>query len=327
MDIPQQLYNIAQVLCKNTIDDQELTQAIKNYEALLQSLVPIELEHRENQEDIQAKGGVAIAPVWVALCIQDLRRTQKFIKGVHQAINTVLAHKVDDTPVEILYAGTGPFATLVLCLLPQYTPQQIQFTLLEINEISFQAVQKVFKQLGFQSFVRHFSQENAVTYQIQQSPDIIVSETMLRALEREPQVAIMLNLLPQTKPEVIMIPANIRLTLGASRLDSTTLETKRQTLDTLLEVNVQTIREYQKTQEFPRKSVQVNLSKWQNYRELNIDTHIQVFDHCEITFGQSGLTIPKKILDIAQAPMKELIFEFQYQLEPLPELTIKTLVV
>lgn len=319
-----QLLDITKVFLQDNLDYLALTEAIQHYKEILQSLAPIDLENLENRKDIQAKGGLAIGPAWAALCIDDMARTRQFVKGISQAINTVLSKKTDHTPVEILYAGTGPFATLVLCLLPRYTPQQIQLTLLEINPISFQAVQKVFEQLGLQAFVRDFIQENAVTYHIKHTPDIIISETMIRALDKEPQVAIMMNLLDQVGSTTLMIPQNIRLSLGVSRLNSKAFKIDQETLDTLLEITPRNLKLYREAGGFPTKQVKVNLNEWKNYHDLNIDTDIQVYEDCHISFNLSGLTVPKKILDIAQTKENEVGFEFQYQIEPIPELTIKT---
>ena len=321
-----QLRHITSVFIKDTIDYEELNEAIKTYKEILQSLNLIDLDTPENRTDVHATGGVAIAPSWAALCVEDAIRTRQFVRGVHQAIEQVLAEKKDSSPVEILYAGTGPFATLVLCLLPQYTPQQIKLTLLEINDISFRAVESVFEQLGFQNFVRELSQENAVTFQIQHSPDIIISETMLRALDKEPQIAIMMNLLAQAKPDVIMIPQNIRLNLGVSRFNNETLSPEYQNLSKLLETDATSLLAYRQASAFPSIRIKINLDKYRVYQDLGIHTDIQVFEDCHISFNQSGLTIPKKILDIGSTPEKEVGFEFQYQIEPLPELTIKSLI-
>ena len=320
-----QLLSIAQVFIQDDLDYLALSQAIQSYKDILQTLSPIDLTNQENREDMYIAGGVAIGSTWAALCVDDMIRTQKFIKGISQAIDTVLSQKTDHTPVEILYAGTGPFATLILCLLPRYTPQQIQLTLLEINDISFQAVQNVFEQLGLKAFVRSFIQENAATYQIQHLPDIIISETMVRALDKEPQVAIMMNLLDQVTPASIMIPQSIRLSLGVSRFDAKSFKIEQETLHTLLEITPHNLKAYREAKKFPIKQVKVNLNEWQSYHDLNIDTDIQVYEDCCISFNQSGLTVPKKILDIAQTKENEVSFEFQYQITPLPELTIKTL--
>src|SRR5690606_21544916 len=132
--------------------------------------------------------GNAIGPLWAALCIKEIFRTQRFIQAAHQAIQDKLAKK--EGPVQVIYAGTGPFATLALPLMSQYTPEEVQFTLLEINPISFDKMQQTINSFGFEDYVYAAVCANACTWRIPPdlSADIVLSETMYNGLYKEPQV-------------------------------------------------------------------------------------------------------------------------------------------
>jgi hypothetical protein len=69
--------------------------------------------------------GLAIDTRSAALCIFDMMRTRKFLLGIRDAIDEKL--RIDPgQPVTILYAGTGPFATLLTPLITVFRPDQLQ---------------------------------------------------------------------------------------------------------------------------------------------------------------------------------------------------------
>ena len=60
--------------------------------------------------------------------------------------------------------------------------------------------------------------EDATKYQItEDTPDIIISETMQNALPKEQQVSIFLNLMRQVKFDSIFIPEKIELFIGLKK--------------------------------------------------------------------------------------------------------------
>ena len=115
-----------------------------------------------------------------------------------------------------MYAGTGPFATLITPLTTLFSSDQLQVTLLELNPVSFQKIQQVVQQMEIGAYVRRIVQTDATTYQIpaDEQIDILLSETMQNALKREQQVPIIYNLLQQIDYEVILIPEVIELQLA-----------------------------------------------------------------------------------------------------------------
>lgn len=191
----------------------ELLDELKSF---LLGLTGISGEGEDHRNDISTQDGLAIGTEWAARCLDDLSRTVKFLRGVDQAITERLAIS-KDRPVELLYAGTGPFATLVFPLLSRYTPEQVQLTLVEINDMSFAALNRIFIRPEYRSFVRHLLHADCTKLELPNwmSIDILLSETMQYTLQREHQVPITEYLMPRLRKDVVLIPQEIKVSLAA----------------------------------------------------------------------------------------------------------------
>jgi hypothetical protein len=199
---------------------RKLRTAAKELYSLLSSLTGID-DRSDNADDwneTSLPGGRAISPRDAARCVLDYGRTSKFLKGTHAAI--IEAQKrFPDTTIEILYAGCGPFAPLVIPLTSRFSSDEVQFTLLDLHQRSLDAAQEIFQKLGLTSFVRNYVQGDAASYEhdANQTIHIVLAEAMQAALEKEPQVAVTLNLAPQICPRGIFVPE--RITVDACLAD------------------------------------------------------------------------------------------------------------
>ncbi|MEM7132599.1 MAG: hypothetical protein AAF702_40220 [Chloroflexota bacterium] len=168
------------------------------------------VESSGNDCNTELTTGTAISPAYAAQCMQDTKRTIQFMRGVHQAISDLL-QRLPDRPIHILYAGCGPYAPLVLPLLPLFSAEQVNVTLLDVHRASLDSVSRLIQELSLGDYVADVICADAACYQ--NDPDrpihLLVVETMLSALEQEPQVAITYNLMPQLAPGGILIPERI----------------------------------------------------------------------------------------------------------------------
>ncbi|MGI9244518.1 MAG: hypothetical protein ACR2RV_27200, partial [Verrucomicrobiales bacterium] len=157
--------------------------------------------------------GLAISPEQAALCADQPRRTAIFLRGVHAAIVQALASSGEQTkPVHVLYAGSGPFATLATPFMALFPPGEVRFTILDIHAASIESVKSIVGRLQLETSVASYVIGDACQHTIPagEVPDVIVSETMDAALETEPQVAIMRHLSNQA-PDALLVPESVRV--------------------------------------------------------------------------------------------------------------------
>ncbi len=158
------------------------------------------------------QSGDTLPPQVAGSCIFDYIRTVKFLRGIKKTIDAKL-DKTPGQPLRILYAGTGPFGSILTPLVPNYKEHQLKIDTIEYHEESLNFFKTVIKELSLQSFYSNnflcdasqFTNENKTQY------DIIIAECMQAALRSEGQTAITFNLSKFLKDDGAFIPGNIRI--------------------------------------------------------------------------------------------------------------------
>lgn len=276
-----------------------------------------------NQQNIVSETGTAIAPRWAASCLIDFMRTRTFILGIRDAIEERLKMN-PGKPVTVLYAGTGPFATLLTPLITVFKPSQLQMVLLEINPVSILYLQKITEHFGMEDYLMDVVQADAAAYCIpgNQQPDIIVSEAMNNALQKEPQVSIAANLLSQSNRNPVLIPELIKVdvcfTGDMIKNPDAVLYVK-----TLIELDAETaVRIKNNPEDVPVLStgiiVTIHSLPDSQYKQLVLCTTIRVFRQHNLSFNESGLTIPHILRMISSIKKYPARFLFQYCIESNP---------
>lgn len=169
-------------------------------------------------EDSLLDNGVAINPQAAAHCAVDYERSVVFIRGIYAAI-TALRLRFPGAPLEILYAGCGPFATLLLPLLGSFPPGELKLYLLDIHQRSLDSVRLLLTHFGFCAHDVHIIKADACNYRHAGKLHLVIAETMQKSLEQEPQFAVTANLAPQLWPKGVFIPQRIDVVLSLADLE------------------------------------------------------------------------------------------------------------
>jgi len=235
--------------------------------------------------------GKAISPGQAAHCLLDLKRTTGFLRGIERAILD-LQQKFPDEPVNILYAGCGPYATLLTPLTTLFGPNQVRFYLMDVNEHSLKAVQTLYHHLGAQEYVAEYICADAAQYKMEKRMHLVISEAMQKALMKEPQLSIMLNLIPQMEESAIFIPYEIRV--AAYLLD------RDQEISNLLgegpapqRVKLGDVYTIGRNDVQPPQSVTFSIpSGIGSHDQVYLLTDISIYSDESLTINECGLTLP-----------------------------------
>lgn len=298
--------------CGNDIG--AMKQAVDDLYGVFRSISSIGIDD-QNTPDIFLPSGKAISPEKAAHCLLEMKRTAVFIRGIHAAINRCIADG-DKRPVKILYVGTGPYGTLMVPLLTLYTYEQVQVDLVEVNKISLNSVMEVFKELELFGFVERIFFSDAATLNLERKYDIVVAEVMQAALKKEPQVAVMQNLIPQLNPDAIFIPEAI--TIEAALVSTGKLNPETYSYEDVQRISLGEIlaidRNHLDVEDDP-KVVQIpnNIGEC---RLLNLYTTIRVFDEHVLGEGDCSLTLPLRIGK--RERVEGEVFTFWYEKAEVP---------
>ncbi len=152
--------------------------------------------------------GEALTPETAAGCVFDYVRTTKYLRAIWKAINTKTS---SDKKIKILYAGSGPFASLIFPLLPLLKLEEIQVDIIDMHKESIASLTTLIEHFHFDGFFDDLFIEDATQFSNpkNKSYDIIITETMRHALAIEPQVLITLHLLKFLNIDGIFLPEKI----------------------------------------------------------------------------------------------------------------------
>lgn len=251
--------------------------------------------------------GCAISPRAAAMCLFEISRTRLFVKGIIKAIEQLLKEQTA-RPLQILDAGCGPYALLSLLAAQYFTAAEVQFHLLDIHETNIHASKVLVDALKLADRFGSFTVADACIYQwpYKKALNMVITETMLNALRKEPQVAITLNLAPQLNKGGILIPEKIEVDLVQvdAKKQNLVLQEMNERMDYSLPdytqfeqtfCNIITLTKDSTAQEIERNPLQkVTLpdNHRSDYHYLQLHTRITVFDQLVMHHSDSSLTMP-----------------------------------
>ncbi len=269
--------------------------------------------------------GKALGLNHAAQCLLDYKRTAKFLTGVIAGIRERQAAHPGET-IRVCYAGCGPYAPFVTLVAPFFEPSEVQFTLLEINPHSLQSAKKLIEKLRLSDYLSESHLADAVTFRV---PDaaryhLLISETLDALLYRECYVPILLNLLPQFRPEVTLVPENVQVTAVLEPPEGAGIPNT--VLGTIFDVRA-SVAARNGDRKIPEKlpDVRVDFSTLEmtTYRQMLLETRVHIYGDTWLEANESSLTLPLK-LELEQ-PFVYRAMVFTYTLEPEIALTFQLL--
>lgn len=283
------------------------------------------LDDQSQDSDIQdgtiLSSGKAISPVNAARCLWEYKRTTEFTRGVLAAI-VELKKRFPREKIEIVYAGCGPFATLVTPLLDRFSPAEINLTLLDYHEFSLQSAKKIFRELELEKFAPVFVRADACTYQHPREIHLVITETMQNALVNETQTAITLNLAPQLRDGGIFVPQNISVEVCLVNFQKEFAEKERILLGAILELDAAQIKQ-KGFDNFPAVTIKTPAENGGNFKLMML-TNIEIFGSHRLGNYDSSITYPKFIRPLLDSTKPRAI-EFSYILDEKPRFEHKVI--
>lgn len=324
-------------LMSDTAEYFELKNAADQLYDLFSNYSDSEAQKINQTECVLTNNGKAISPFEAGYCVKEFMRTRQFLRGFVLAIREAQT-QFPNQVIKILYAGTGPFATLMLPITTLFSSKEIQFTLLEINAVSILNLEKVIEQFDVRLYVMDIIEADAATYQLKDKGvhHILITETMQRALKKEPQVAITVNLLPQIHEHGLLIPENICVSLALVdfQRDMERLQGNEEAIDDyfyelgdILDFNKQSAlliaslkKEGKVNEYFDCQHIEFPNYIEPRFKHLNMMTEIQVYKEVRLTHNQCSLNLfsPVKLTSEIDVLPKKLIFE--YELSDMPHI-------
>ena len=325
------LDTISDTILDETSSPEELRGALDAFVMLCSEITSIEPDPSFDAwaEDSLLANGVAINPKAAAHCALDYDRSVVFIRGVYAAISA-LRPRFSDTPLEILYAGCGPFATLLLPLLGKFLPGEFNLYLLDFHQRSLDSVKLLLNHFGFCAHAVQTIKADACSYKHERKLHMVIAETMQKSLEQEPQFAVTANLAHQLCDEGIFIPQEIDVTLCLADLEKATRCYPLATVCTLSPESA-----FDQMQGAQANSEKINPQLESTIVEIPrmadiarfdaaLFTHIRVFEQYQLKDYDSQITLPLKCHELLPLAGGER-YRVSYQLGGYPKFNFERL--
>ena len=189
-------------------DYLDMKNAVEGLHQIFSSITSISA-YKLDDDHIELVTGKAISPSSAAHCLLELKRTAVFLRGIYKAITDL--KKRTGQRIQVLYAGCGPYSTLIVPLLPILNSEEVGVTLVDINDVSLNSSRLLIQDLRQDDFIEDYFLADLTAFKFDKAYDLVISETMQSCLENEPQIHIMRNLIPQMQKGAVFIPEEIQV--------------------------------------------------------------------------------------------------------------------
>ncbi len=318
------IQKLSSSIIKNSIDPIQAENSLNEIQSHFQQITNITgydvtIAH---MAAIPAAKGKALGLNFAAQCLLDYKRTTKFLK----AIISIIVEKQKKQPgklINIFYAGCGPYAPFITLVAPLFQPEEIQFSLLEINKNSVESAKKLINSLKLSNYIKEFYLADAVTFKVP-DPDsfhILISETLDAMLYRECYVPILFNLLPQFNKDIILVPENVLIDLSFLTDSKQNSDYKEYEIGTIINVR-ESVSHYANSNlipsKLPDKKIDLTSLDIDIYKKVLLDTKVHIHKDIWLYRNESSLTIPHEFM--LEQPFLYSSAIFTYFIEPEIEL-------
>lgn len=233
------------------------------------------------------KYGKACSTITAMRCAQEFMRTMQFWRGTYEAISYQLQnHKT----INILYAGTGPFGTILLPILHLFPDSRVRVHLLDIHQESISYLKKVIEYLNLGKFIGTIECVDATKWSSTLKFDVLISETMKAMLEQEPQVEIFTHLEPLLNHEGSLIPQEI--VLSASLTQSKNFS-ENYYLGEIATLNRESVKRIQ-SEGIDALSRRIRMPETsERFKALELNTVVKIFGKHSLDKNECSLNLPK----------------------------------
>ena len=339
IDSQKILAQVSRVIFQQDSTEEALEVAVKALHSLLGGISGIQGAIKNRAEGFETKlsSGMALSPGYAADCTLDTRRTVKYMRALDAAVQK-LKGDFPGRRINVLYAGTGPFAPFAVALTERYSPDEVGFTALDIHLQSLDALKKVVAALELDDYFQGYVQADATEYShpAQEPLHVVITETMHRTVSREPHAAITLNLMPQLTEGGIFIPEGVTVRASMSilekelafldgRLDAQEVADVRVDMGPVFELNKGT--SYDTTEDGSELICATTTVPEipDDYDELVLSTRLQLFGSIALEEKESGITHPF-LLRTVETPVTGDKLQFRFRLTDFPELLCEKII-
>jgi len=286
--------------------------AVHRWYALFHQATGVDAFDYNGSPDIALPSGLALGASAAAFCLLEGQRTAVFLRGIEHAIRD-LQQQFPDERIRILYAGCGPYASLLTPLIVRFSAQEVGWHLLDVNPHSLQSVQRLYRALDLEPWLLPSQLADAATFVMPTAEPfhLVISETMQRALQNETQLAIMLNLLPQLQPRALFLPQSISIQAAVQRWQPYSTEVVPsptfQTFGTVYEIGQHSMQ--------PPQETHLTVPTLSTPGGLSLTTTVTVYKNEALSGNDTSITLPK---DLHQQLRGNEQLLFRYQWEPHP---------
>ncbi|MDX8552507.1 phytanoyl-CoA dioxygenase [Tenacibaculum sp. 1B UA] len=283
-------------LLKDSLEQPEIENLINEIHSYFRELIQLTGfdQNMEHLAAVTTAKGKALGLNHAAQCLLDYKRTVKFLKAMVTAIKEKQQNPPDKT-INIFYAGCGPYAPFVTLIAPLFSPEEVQFSLLEINNKSLEYAKTLIQKLELTNYVTNYYNTDAVTFKVPEPEKfhILFSETLDALLYRECYVPILFNLLPQLPKDITVIPENVLVKMSLATNTITDAKHTSVEIDTVLNVRKAISSNETNTipTQLPDKKIAVNSINIEEYNYLLLDTLVHVYNDIWLTRSESSLTL------------------------------------